>query len=158
MRKLVATALLAAVVSTGASVPANAGKKPKKPKATQTVEGSVALPAPYTDGTCFFGAHRRANLVAQRQAQGIVGFDFDVDPKTEGGKFKLEPSDPAADLDISFYMSIGDIQDPAGAPSNLAFETREAGGESGTIPPGYPIAIVCMVTGENVGFTYTATR
>ena len=151
MRKLIGLIVIALLVA--GAVPAIAGKAKK---AKQKQEGSVAIAAPYTDGTCFFGLHRRMNLVAQRQAQGIVGYDFDVDPKTEGGKFKLVPSDEAADLDISFYQSIGDITDPAGAPANVSYETREPGGESGLIPPGYPIAMVCMVAGENVDFTYTA--
>lgn len=150
MKKMVALSIAALLL--GAAVPATAGKKPK-----QTQEGSVAIAAPYTDGTCFFGLHRRLNLVAQRQAQGIVGYDFDVDPATEGGKFKLVPSDDSADLDISFYQSIGDIQDPAGAPANFSFETREPGGEAGVVPPGFPIAMVCMVSGQNVDFTYTAS-
>ncbi len=151
MKKLLALAVAALLL--GAAVPATAGKAKK---AKQKTEGSIALPAQFVDGSCFFGLHRRTNLVAQRQAQGIVGFDFDVDPKTAGGKFKLVPADDSADLDISFYQSLGDITDPAAVPGNIAFETREAGGESGTIPPGFPIAIVCMVTGENVDFTYTA--
>ncbi len=150
MKKMVAVSVAALLL--GAAVPAGAAKKVK-----QTEEGSIALPAPFTDGTCFYGLHRRLNLVAQRQVQGIVGHDFDVDPATEGGKFKLVPSDESVDLDISFYQSMGDIQDPAGAPANAGFETREPGGEAGVVPPGYPIAIVCMVAGENVDFTYTAT-
>lgn len=150
MRKLIAVAVVGLML--GAAVPAGAAKKAK-----QTEEGSIAIAAPFTDGSCFFGLHRRLNLVAQRQVQGVVGYDFDIDPATEGGKFKLVPSDESADLDISFYQSIGDIQDPAGAPANTGFETREPGGEAGVVPPGYPIAIVCMVSGENVDFTYTAT-
>lgn len=152
MKRIIVFALAALLL--GGAVPATASKA-KKTKQTQ--EGSVALAAQYTDGSCFFGLHRRLNLVAQRQAQGIVGFDFDVDAKTGGGKFKLIPSDESADLDISFYQSIGDPSDPAGAPANIPFETREPGGESGVVPPGYPIAIVCMVSGGNVDFTYTAT-
>lgn len=151
MRKLIGGILVVVLLS--GAVPALAGK-PKKAKQTQ--EGSVALAAPYTDGSCFFGLHRRINLVAQRQAQGLVGYDFDVDPKTVGGKFKLVPADDSADIDISFYQSIGDISDPAGAPANVQFHTREAGGETGVVPEGFPIAMVCMVSGENVDFTYTA--
>lgn len=151
MRKLIGFVVIALLLA--GSVPAVAGKAKK---AKQKQEGSIALSAPYTDGSCFFGLHRRINLVAQRQAQGIVGFDFDVDPKTVGGNFKLVPSDDSADIDISFYQAIGDISDPAGAPANVKFHTREPGGEKGIVPDGYPIAMVCMVTGENVDFTYTA--
>ncbi len=146
-------AVLVAALLIGGAVPATAGKAKK---AKQKQEGSIALSAQYVDGSCFFGLHRRINLVAQRHAQGIVGFDFDVDPKTVGGKFKLVPADDSADIDISFYQAIGDITDPAGAPANVKFHTREPGGESGVVPDGYPIAMVCMVTGENVDFTYTA--
>lgn len=153
MKKLVAVSVAALLL--GGALPATAGKGKK---AKQKVEGSIALPAQYTDGTCFFGLHRRINLVAQRQAQGIVGYDFDLDEKTVGGRFKLVPSDDSADLDISFYQSIGDIEDPAGAPGNVDYHTREPGGESGTIPDGYPVVMICMVTGENVEFTYTAVK
>lgn len=153
MKKLVAASVAALLL--GGAVPATAGKA-KKVK--QTEEGSIALSAQYTDGNCFFGLHRRINLVAQRQAQGIVGYDFDVDEKTAGGKFKLVPSDDSADLDISFYQSIGDVTDPAGAPANVKYHTREPGGESGTIPEGYPVVIICMVTGDNVDFTYTGIK
>ncbi|MDP9069015.1 MAG: hypothetical protein M3N53_11825 [Actinomycetota bacterium] len=152
MKRLIALSVAALLL--GGAVPATAGKA-KKTKQRQ--EGSVAVAAMFADGSCFFGLHRRINLVAQRQAQGIVGFDFDVDQKTAGGKFKLVPSDDSADLDISFYQSLGDPSDPAGVPANVPFETREAGGESGVVPPGYPIAIVCMVAGSNTDFTYTAT-
>ncbi len=152
MKRVIAVSVAALLL--GGAVPATAGQA-KKTKQTQ--EGSVAIPAQFADGSCFFGLHRRLNLVAQRQAQGIVGFDFDVDPKTGGGKFKLVPSDESADLDISFYQGLGDLSDPAGVPANIPFETREPGGESGVVPPGYPIAIVCMVSGANVDFTYTAT-
>ncbi len=154
MKRVIAVSVAALLL--GGAVPATAGKAKKKTKQTQ--EGSIAVAAPFApSGSCFFGLHRRLNLVAQRQAQGIVGFDFDVDPKTAGGKFKLVPSDESADLDISFYQGLGDLSDPAGVPANIPFETREPGGESGVVPPGYPIAIVCMVSGANVDFTYTAT-
>lgn len=152
MRKVVAVSI-ALFLLAGAFSPASGAKKKK---AKQKQEGSIALSAPYTDGSCFFGLHRRINLVAQRQAQGVVGFDFDVNPKTEGGKFKLVPADDSADLDVSFYQSIGDMSDPAGAPANVKFHAREPGGESGVVPEGYPIAMVCMVSGDNVDFTYTA--
>jgi hypothetical protein len=86
---------------------------------------------------------------------GIVGYTFEVDPKTVGKPFKLEVADGAG-MDISFYADLGDPTDPTTAPANMGFETAGPGGEKGTVPPGFPIVFVCMNEGTNSGFKYTA--
>ncbi len=86
----------------------------------------------------------------------IVGYTFDVDPKTVNKPFKLEVD--GAGMDISFYADLGDITDPATAPANVGFETAGPGGESGVVPEGYPIAFVCMTEGAEAAFTYTAGK
>lgn len=86
---------------------------------------------------------------------GILGWTFDVDPKTVGKPFKLEVADGAG-MDISFYADMGDPADPTTAPANQAYETPGPGGEKGTVPAGFPIAFVCMNEGANASFKYTA--
>jgi hypothetical protein len=140
-----------------------AGKK-------QVVEGSVALPAPYTDDSgCYAGLHRRFAIVTQEQVNGIIGYHFDIDPATYNGKFKLEATGGQGDvdLDIYFYQQFGTVDqvasDPlnAGAPATIQYNTREPGGETGTVPPDFTKVIVCMYGGAQGGgggatFTYTA--
>ena len=154
MRKTLATAAVtlvaAAFIAPGASA---AGKK-------QVVDGSIAFAASgdaVEAGTCNFGAHRRPRLFSQMMfPNGIVGYDFDLDTKTVGKKFKLTTETAGADLDISFYMDMGDPSDPAGAPTNVPFETRKEGGEVGKVPPGMSKVLVCMAAGSNATFKYTA--
>ena len=100
---------------------------------------------------------------------GLVGWHFDVDPKTVGKKFTLDVAGQGSyvDVDILFYQKFGTpedvVSDPggAGAPASMGFQTRAAGGEKGKVPPGMPKAIVCMY-GGGLGagvlgnFTYTA--
>ncbi len=133
------------------------GAKPKK----QEVEGTIALPAPAPipgDEVCNSGLQRRLRLFSQGSfPNGLVGYDFDVDPGTTGGKFVLEvTAGQDVDLDISFYQGMGSTSDPAGAPANQSFEERAVGGEEGVVPPGYDKVIVCMYQGSNATFTYTA--
>ena len=159
MRKLIAIAgatLIALSLVPGSAV---AGKKPK-----QTVDGSVAMMAPWageTLATCYSGGHRRMAILTQEQVNGIIGYHFDVDPKTEGKKFNLEVTggQGGVDLDIIFYTEFGTVEqatDTAYAPANVGFETRGPGGETGKVPPGMKKAIVCMHTGAGANFTYTA--
>ena len=154
MRKLVVAA--AATLVAAALLPTNVSAAPKK----QVVEGSVAFPMSgdaVEAGTCNFGAHRRPRLFTQMLfPNGIVGYDFDVDPKTVGRKFVLKTDTAGADLDISFYMDMGDPADPAGAPTNIPFENRKEGGEVGKVPAGMSKALICMFAGSNATFTYTA--
>jgi hypothetical protein len=149
--------VLAAVTLVAAAlIPNAATAAPKK----QVVEGSVAFPMSgdaIEAGTCNFGAHRRPRLFSQMLfPNGLVGYDFDVDPKTVGKKFKLDTETAGTDLDISFYMDMGDPADPAGAPTNIPFENRKEGGEAGKVPPGMTKVLICMYAGSNATFTYTA--
>ena len=149
MKKLIA--LFVAVLLLGAAVPAMAGKKKSKP---QIVEGSIAVPQPGAAvGPCIYRTQR--TLTIGGGPNGVVGYTFEVDPKTVGKPFKLEVADGAG-MDISFYADLGDPTDPTTAPANMGFETAGPGGEKGTVPPGFPIVFVCMNEGANAGFTYTA--
>lgn len=160
---LALTVLMAVVVAPGAT----AGKKPR-----QTVEGTIAAPAPYTDDSgCFAGLHRRGAILTQGQNNGAVGWSFDVDPKTWKRPFKLDVVGAAAgtaDIDITFYFSdFGTpdvvVSDPAnaGSPSTYAYQTRAAGGEAGKVPDQAKHVIVCAYGGgqgasAGVDFSYNA--
>lgn len=133
---------------------ATAARKPVQ----QRVEGSVMIPTATPDDVCFSGLQRRARLTSQMAfPNGIVGFDFDVDPKTVGKKFKLEVTGGnGADLDLNFYGDMGTIEDPATNPPTISFEGRGEGGETGIVPAGYSKVIICAFAGSDVTFTYTA--
>ena len=150
MRKLVAISIAALLL--GAVVPAaSAGKKKSKP---QKVEASILVPqGGNAAATCVYRAQR--TLMIGGGPNGILGYTFEVDPKTVGKPFVLEAADGAG-MDISFYADLGDPTDPTTAPANMPYETTGPGGEKGTVPPGLPIAFVCMTEGVNAAFTYTA--
>ncbi len=155
MTKALFTGVLAALVAI-AVVPASA-----RPAKRQKVEGSIAVAAPYPpDSVCFTGLHRRLRLLTHSTfPNGVVGYDFEVDPKTIGRNFVLQvPEGSDADLDVSFYAGMGDTSDPAGAPPNVSFETRESGGEAGQVPAGFDKAIVCMYSGSATDFVYRAGK
>ncbi|HWC14614.1 MAG TPA: hypothetical protein VG929_08460 [Actinomycetota bacterium] len=118
------------------------------PAPTQTVEGTVLAPAPWTDDTsCFAGAQRRVSIASQGLVNGVVGYQFDVDPKTWNKKFTLESTGPApADLDITFYYDAG-FDDVGGSPAAFAFTDRKTGGEGGKVPAQTTRAIVCSYAG-----------
>ena len=135
----------------------------------QVVEGTILLPAPYTDDSgCFAGLHRRGAILTAENNNGAIGWHFDVDPKTVGKKFTLAAEGQGyVDVDILFYQKFGTPEDvvgdplAAGAPASMGYQTREEGGEKGKVPPGMPKAIICMYGGgAGVGllgnFTYTA--
>ena len=139
---------------------------------TQTEEGSVAVPLPYTDDSgCYAGIHRRMAIVTQEMVNGVGGYHFNVDPATYGGKFKLEATGGAVgdvDLDIYFYQKFGTVEDVAGDPLNagspvtVQFNTREPGGEVGVVPADTTKVIVCMYGGQmgagaGATFTYEAS-
>jgi hypothetical protein len=143
-----------------------AGTSSAAPK-KQTVEGDIAMMAPfYGDAfaTCYSGLHRRTSVVSGGNNNGIVGFEFDVDPATIGKPFVLEVTggQGAVDMDITFYTEFGTVEqatDTTYAPPNYGFEERGPGGESGVIPKGdWTKAIVCMHTGADASFTYTAGK
>ena len=164
MKRFVTLALSALLVGSLLN-PASAGAK------KQVVEGSIAAPAPFTDDSgCYAGLHRRLAVVTQEQVNGLIGYHFDIDPATWGGKFKLEPTGGQGDvdLDIYFYQQLGTVEqvatDPqgAGSPAVVQINTREPGGEVGTVPPDFTKVIVCMYGGQQgagagATFTYTAT-
>ena len=130
----------------------------KKAPARQTVEGSIAVPqGGNAAATCVYRAQRTAYSAQGDSVNGVVGYTFEVDPKTFGKPFKLEVADGAG-MDISFYSDLGDVSDPTTAPTNIPYEATGPGGESGVVPEGYPIAFVCMTEGAEAGFTYTAGK
>jgi hypothetical protein len=134
----------------------------------QEVTGTIQQPAPFVDtanpGTvgCYSGKHRREAVLSDGANQGVDGWHFDVDQKTIGKNFILtaDGGEGTPDLDITFYTEFGtpeQIADPTYAPPSQAYETRAAGGETGTVPTGMKLAIVCMLDGANVPFTYKVT-
>ncbi|MDQ3646906.1 MAG: hypothetical protein M3345_08250 [Actinomycetota bacterium] len=174
MRKIMALVLAGLLVGSFMSTGAVAGKKKK---VTQTVEGHILFPAghPANAEGCFAGLHRRLLILSQGSEgiQGLVGYNWDVDPKTWGKKFKLETSGGVGtvDFDLYYYAEYG-TADPNGAdPVNFSpgasaeFTTREAGGEAGVVPTGMNHAITCIYAnnaasgpqaGGNADFVYTA--
>lgn len=159
MKKLIS--LLAAGLMVAAFVP---GVATASKKARQDVEGSIALQAPPSDATsdpngCYAGVHRRLNVISQMQANGIVGFHFEIDPATYNKKFRLTTETPATDLDITFYSEFGTVEqatDTAYAPYTVGFDERNTDGEFGKVPPDMTLAIVCMKVGNDASFTYSA--
>jgi hypothetical protein len=151
MRKIIA--LFAALVVVLPVAEATAGKARR-----QKVSHTIVAPQPYAaDGTCIYRAQRALFSTFDEQANGYVGYTFEVNPKTAGAPFKLKVSDGAG-VDISFYTELGDPTDPTTAPANMPFETPGPGGEKGKVPAGYDYAFVCMTEGQNATFTYTAGR
>jgi hypothetical protein len=150
MRKPLALLLVAAL-----AIPVFSGSAIAAKKKGQTVEGSIVLPqGGGPAGPCVYRTQR--TLMATAGApNGVFGYTFDVDPKTANKKFKLEVSEGVG-MDIQFYSELGDVSDPSTAPANVGYETPGPGGESGTVPKGYPIAFVCMTEGVEGSFTYTA--
>jgi hypothetical protein len=129
----------------------------------QTVEGAIALRAPFTDlASCYAGLQRRVAVVTQENVNGVVGYHFDVDKATAGKPFVLEVTggQQNPDLDITFYTEFGTVEqatDSAYAPTNVSFEDRGPGGEAGIVPKGgFEKAIVCMFDGYGASFKYTA--
>lgn len=151
MKKTIVGAISALIVIGALPASAAAGKK-------QEVSGTIALPAPYTDDTgCYAGIHRRLSLLTMGAANGVVGYEFDLDKATYNKPFVLESTGgqgSVQDLDMYFYQSFGTVDqvvsDPlnAGAPATISFNTRAAGGESGIVPKGFTKGIVCMYGGS----------
>lgn len=167
VKKLMTLALAGMLVVALVPGAAEAGKKKKKSKpVVQTVEGSVPLPAPYTDDSgCYAGLHRRGSILTNGQANEVIGYEFEVDEKTWGKPFFLEITggQGSVDLDIYFYSEFGTqddvINDPlnAGTPYTVSFNTRDNVGESGEVPADMTKVIVCMMAGGAAAtFTYNA--
>ena len=156
MKKLMAFGLIALL----AFAPA-AALGAKKKGARQEMSGDVALATPYpTDGTCFSRLARTTALASDGAINGVVGFTFDVDPKTAGKKFQLHAvgGGDDVDLDLVYYANLGSVDDPNAAPAFMAYETREPGGEVGKVPAGMTKAIVCMSAGTQASFHYMAGK
>src|SRR3712207_3589189 len=152
MKKLVAAATTALLLA----APVQSAFAGKKAAAHQHVEGTIAIPqGGNAAATCVYRTQRV--LLTAGGPNGVVGYTFDVDPATVGKKFKLEAGSGVG-MDISFYAEMGDATDPATAPANYPYETPGPGGESGTVPAGYPIAFVCMTEGQNGSFSYAAGK
>ncbi|MDQ3940751.1 MAG: hypothetical protein M3238_05305 [Actinomycetota bacterium] len=165
MKKILTLALAALVA--GSLLPSSA--QAAKPK--QTEEGFVVLPLPYTDDSgCFAGVWRRAHAFTTDAARGPIGWNFAVNKKTWNRKFKLEVSGGINNPDLDIYFYLGPLTtaqdfateggDPA-PPATISYNTREPGGESGTVPKGAENVIICMYGGQqgagfNADFTYTA--
>jgi hypothetical protein len=145
---LTASILVAGIIGGGASA------APKQ----QKVDGTIALPAPFTDDTgCYSGVHRRLNAVFMGNHNGVVGYSFGVDKATWNKPFKLDASGqgPYVDMDITYYLAplttLDDVVtaggDPA-VPPTVDYATREAGGETGIVPKGAIDVIICMYGGQ----------
>ena len=167
MKKIISLVVVGLLAGSALTMPATAGKKKKKKKVvTQTVEGHILMQAPPAEATsnpngCYSGVHRRVNVAAQEQANGIVGYHFDIDKKTWKGKFKLVPLTEGVDIDITFYTEFGTLEqatDTAYAPATVGFEERNTEGEKGKVPPKMNRAIVCMKSGQNADFSYVAKK
>ncbi len=168
MKKVVAIAL-GALMAASMLAPASAGK------AKQVQEGTILLPAIFAQGAgtdgCWGGATRRTTQTVGMGANGVVGFRFPIEKATWGGKFVLEPTGGlgTVDLDLFMYSVMPGpeeaIDDPVngGTPVSVDFGTREAGGETGIVPPGTTDAIVCLYggiagyAGFDASFKYTGT-
>jgi hypothetical protein len=159
MKKVIS--ILAAGLMVAAFVP---GMASAAKGARQDVEGHIAMQAPPSDATdnpngCYSGVHRRLNVVTQMQANGIVGYHFEIDPKTWNKKFRLSAVTADTDVDITFYTEFGTVEqatDTGFAPYTVGFETRNNDGEFGKVPRDMTLAIVCMKVGTNADFTYSA--
>ena len=160
MKKLISLVAAGMVVASLVPGMAVAGKKGVR----QDVTGTIAMQAPPSDATdnpdgCYSGVHRRINVIGQMQANGIVGYHFEIDPATWGKKFRLTNETAGADLDITFYTEFGTLEqaaDTAFAPTTAQFQERNEEGEFGKVPADMTLAIVCMKVGQNASFTYSA--
>ena len=160
MKKIVSLVAVGLIASTALSGAAVAGKKKG---VRQDVEGHIAMQAPPAEATsnpngCYSGVHRRIAVASQEQVNGVVGYHFDIDPGTWNKKFVLTPGS-AVDIDITFYDGFGTVEqvtDTSYAPYNVGFEERDNEGESGVVPENVTKAIVCMKTGQDADFSYSA--
>ena len=171
MRKLIGTVAVGLMAFSLLGAPATAAGK------VQHVEGTIALPAPFAQGTfdgCWGGATRRTTTPtggASSPANGVVGYRFLLDKATWNKPFNLEVTggEGTVDLDIFLYLNMPPVEatvdDPVngGTPTSIDFTTRSEGGEKGIVPKGATEAIVCMYAGPdyygyNASFMYMAGK
>lgn len=172
MRKLIGIAVSGLLAISMLGAPATAGKAKQ-----QHVEGTIALPAVFAQGTfsgCWGGLTRRLTQGTGEDASpanGAFGYRFKVDKATWNKPFKLEATGGTGtiDFDIFLYMVMppveATIDDPVngGTPVSVDFATREEGGEAGIVPKGTTDAIVCLYAGPeyqglNASFMYMAGK
>ena len=164
MKRAIMLVLVATLVAALSPVAAEAGAPP------QQEEGTVILPGPgpngETTGGCWTGWPRRMWIFSGGATAGPMGSMFEIDKSTWDGKFTLEVTggmQGTEDLDMTFYADTGSIDpaDPAmqgGIVETGSYLTREAGGESGTVPRTSTVVLICLATGTgaNAEWSYTA--
>lgn len=165
MRRVITLALTAMLAAALVPAGAQAGAAPQKET------GTVALPGPgpngETTGGCWTGWARRTWIFSGGTTGGPLGSMFKIDKATWGGKFVLDVTGGVTgteDLDVTFYADPGKVDpgDPAqqgGILETGSYKTREAGGETGVIPPTTTVALVCLGigTGFEAEWEYTGT-
>lgn len=165
MKRLITLALAATLVAALFPPSARADAAPK-----QEETGTVLLPGPGPNGEvtggCWTGYPRRFWIFTSGATAGPFGSMFEIDKATWGGKFKVEVTNGlsgAEDLDLTFYADPGKIDpaDPAqqgGIVETGSYLTREAGGETGTVPPTTTLALICLGVGSgaNAEWAYEA--
>jgi len=169
VKKLIAVGAVALLAVALLASPGTAGKGKGK---QQKVEGSILLPAPFTDDTgCYAGVHRRLNAAFMGNHNGLLGYSFPVDKATWNKPFMLEASGQGdVDLDIYFYLGplttaddvIAAGGDPA-PPATVSYNTRGEPGEHDIVPKLAENVILCMYGGgQGAGFAadfvYTAGK
>lgn len=150
MRKVLVATILSAIALS-----------PFGAQAAQSVNGSVMSPTRFTDGTSGFPGAGRRLYNASPETNGLISYTFAVDPSTIGTTFTLGNVADAtglADLDIFFYLDLGDEVEGRAAVTHPEgeFKTVALGGETGIVPEEAIAAIVFTPNGVNSTFTYNA--
>lgn len=157
------TTALALMALVGGLVQAPAQAAPGE-HSWQTVNGSILLPTRFTDANGGWPGLVRRVYNASAASNGLIGYVFDVQPETWGGRFDLKinsqsgQGDPnlIGDLGIYFYSEMGDAGGQKTPVTVGQYEKRGPGGEIGFVPPDARYGIVFMSRGLNVAFTYEA--
>ncbi len=143
--------LMAAVVAgMGLATPLEAA-----PRRGQTVEGSIRLSManPVDPAGCLGGVQYQFAWLNESAFNGVVGFQFKIDERTWGKKYELVPLDGTkVDLDIFFFPQFQPLYTTGYEPH----ASRRPGGEQGIVPGDMHDALVCLHTGSDVAFRYTA--
>lgn len=120
----------------------------------QEQSGSIALPLRFAADATYAswpGGQRTVYSVAG--SNGHVGYTLELSDAVDGGRFELVDTGSLlsnADLDIAFYASF------TPTVSTGQIQTRQLGGETGTIPAGSRYAIVTLFDGANASFVFRA--